>query len=138
MANYPFHIEFLIFDPTVDSITSEQKAIRDQLICTDLHTILQTVFKDDDRYKYLKRAEPSLSSLDERKQLRLRSMDFIYNKIKKYQYSLDFTQLYSFRDEYFTLDELNYITRKIQGGLEGYLGYDIPEPMLYIKMSNML
>lgn len=126
----PFRVKFTIFDES-KNMTVKQKNIRKKLICEDLEDILYCVFRQDDKYKVLDRAEPSISSIDENKQLR---MDIsAWNNWYK-PYCVPFMQEYT--EENFTIDELTYISNKIRDGLEEYLHYEIDSPIIYIEIDQ--
>ena len=91
-------------------------------------------FINDEHYKFLERAEPSISSIDEKKQLRLR---FNTDHFEFKQHSLHFHQLHSSSQEYFNLEELKIISEKIKNELETFLHYQIDEPIIYIDISYL-
>ena len=97
---------------------------------------MKELFENDEKYKWLNRAEPAISSFDEKKQLRL-SFDTPHEKCKKYQHSIHFNQYHSTVNEYFTMEELKYITDKIKLGLEEYLHYEIDNPIIYIETDEL-
>jgi hypothetical protein len=133
--NYPFNIEFIIFDENKE-VSQKQKETRKQLIWDNLRYIIKEVFNDDDHYIFLDRVEASVSSNDEKKQLRL-SIDTLHIESKKYQHSIHFNQNHCSSKEYFTMKELKYISGKIKNGLEEFLHYKIDEPIFYIKMDEL-
>lgn len=61
--NYPFNIEFVIFDENKE-VSVSQKETRKQLIWENLRFIIKKVFNDDDYYNFLDRVEASVSSND--------------------------------------------------------------------------
>jgi len=132
--NIPFNLKFTIFDENKD-VSKKQKKIRKDLIDFKLKNIIKNLFNENDNYKFLDRDEPSLSSLDEKKQLRLLFEDIIINDLKKYEHSLHFHQLESWDHTFFTLKELKYIGSKIKTELEELLQYEIDEPVIYIETS---
>jgi hypothetical protein len=67
--SYPFNIKFVIFDENKD-VSKKQKELRHSMIFEDtLKKILKEAFINDENYKFLERAEPNISSTDEKKQL---------------------------------------------------------------------
>jgi hypothetical protein len=131
--NYPFNIEFVIFDENKE-VSVSQKETRKQLIRENLRYITKKAFNDDIHYNFLDRVEASVSSND--KQLRL-SIDTLHIESKKYQHSIHFNQNHSSSKEYFTMEELKHISSKIKIGLEDFLHYEIDEPIFYIKMDEL-
>ena len=129
--NLPYNIKFTIFNPS-KKLTKKQKDIKYDMIMGDsLKIILQTVFKNDDTYKWFHRAEPSICSINEKKQLRLYWGTY-YLTGEEHQHYLYFNQSSSF--EYFTIKELRCISYKIKNGLEEYLHYEIDTPVIYIEL----
>jgi hypothetical protein len=133
--NYPFKIEFIVFDENKE-LSQKQKEIKKQIIWDELRVIIKNVFNNDNNYKWLDRMEASVSSNDEKKQLRL-SIDTLHVESKKYQHSIFFNQNHSCSKEYFTMEELKYISGKIKNGLEDFLHYKIDEPIIYIEMDEL-
>ena len=133
--NYPFNIEFVIFDENKE-VSVSQKETRKQLIWENLRYIIKKAFNDDIHYNFLDRVEASVSSNDKKKQLRL-SIDTLHIESKKYQHSIHFNQKHSSSKEYFTMEELKHISSKIKIGLEDFLHYEIDEPIFYIKMDEL-
>ncbi len=129
--NYPFNVEFIIFDKK-EEVSQEQEEIRTQLIWDDLRDIVKEIFNDDNHYKWLDRVEASVSSTDETKQLRL-AMDSFHTDMKQFQHSIIFNQNHYSSTEYFTIEELKYISGKIKNGLEEFLRYEINDPIIYIE-----
>jgi hypothetical protein len=120
--NLPYRIKFTIFNPS-KKLTKKQKDIKYDMIMEDsLKIILQTVFD---------RAEPSICSINEKKQLRL-SCGTYYLTGEEHQHYLHFNQSSSF--EYFTIEELRCISYKIKNGLEEFLHHEIDTPVLYIEL----
>ena len=125
--NYPFKIKFTIFDE--NKVVSEQKQISKQYIMDyGLTDIIKSSFNNDDNLKFLDRCEPSISSIDETKQLRLG------NYVDWTSHYLHFNQSHS--DDNFTIEELIYISNKIKNGLEELLHYEIDEPIIYIRVDE--
>jgi hypothetical protein len=120
MDKYLFNIEFIIFNQN-EIITNTDKKIKDKLINNDLSQILSLAIKDLQNYKILDRMEPSISSIDENIQLRLRYLSKEYDMNK---YSLFFYQNNK-EGHYFEIDELIEISKMIRKELEWYLHYTI-------------
>lgn len=133
--NCPFNVKFAIFDENKET-TKKQTELRKKLIWDDMRNIIKNSFDNDDNYKWLDRVEASVSSNDEKKQLRL-SIDTFHIESKKYQHSIYFNQKHSCSKEYFTIEELKYISSKIKFGLEVFLHYEIDEPIFYIEMDEL-
>lgn len=133
--NYPFNIEFVIFDENKE-ITKNQTKLKKKLIWDDLRDIIKEIFNNDNNYKWLDRIEAAVSSNDEKRQLRL---PICTSKIecKKYQHSIHFNQNHTASKEYFTMEELKYISGKIKNGLEVFLHYEINEPIIYINVDEL-
>jgi hypothetical protein len=134
--NIPFNIKFVLFDESKE-VSQNEKEIRKNLIYNNFRYIIKEVFDNDANYKWLDRTEASVSSIDENKQLRLR-FDTLHNENKKYQYSLHFHQIHTGSKEYFTIEELKYISDKIKIGLETFLHYEIDFPTIYIETNNYI
>jgi hypothetical protein len=132
--NYSFSVKFKIFYSY--PLTKKDLNLREKL-CEEFHNIFKTIVTEfSDKYKYLERCEPSISSLDERKQLR---MDFtsMLNQDKTQSCYLIFDQKQSY-GEYFSLEELKTICQRIKQELEeNYLPYEIQEPMLFIHTDDI-
>ena len=120
MDKYLFNIEFIIFNQN-EIITNTDKKIKDELINKDLSHILSVAIEDLQNYKILDRLEPSISSIDENIQLRLRYLSKEYDMNK---YSLFFYQNNK-EGHYFEIDELIEISKRIRKELEWYLHYTI-------------
>jgi hypothetical protein len=120
MDKYLFNIEFIIFNQN-EIITKTDKKIKDKLINNDLSQILSLAIKDLQNYKILDRMEPSISSIDENIQLRLRYLS------KEYDMNKDSLFFYQNNKEghYFEIDELIEISKRIRKELEWYLHYTI-------------
>lgn len=131
--NLPFNIKFVIFDEN-KPISKTQEKLKETIIWENLRDIIKELFNTDDNFKFLDRAEASVCSIDENKQLRLR-LDT--NILKKYQHSLHFHQKHSGSKEYFTIEELKYISNRIKNGLEEFLHYEIDEPIIYINIDEL-
>ena len=131
--NLPFRVKYAIFDENKE-VSKKQKELKYKLLWTDLSDILKNVFEGDDNYKWMDRAEASICSIDETKQLRS-NIGTIYVDCKKHQHSLHFNQQHT--KEYFSIDELKYILSKIKSGLEHFLGYEINEPIIYIEIDTL-
>lgn len=134
--NLPFNLKFILFDEN-EELTREQLKLRKSMLNGEiLKNILIEAFKNDNSYKFLERLEPSISSIDEKKQFRLR-FDVSHSELKQYQHSLHFHQLHSGSKEYFLLGEIKYISHKIKLEIEDYLQYKIDEPIIYIGVNNL-
>jgi len=120
MNKYLFDIEFIIFDPQ-KIITEENKNFKDKLINDDLLKILSFAIEDLENYKILDRMEPSISSIDENIQLRLK---YITLESDMNKHSLFFYQNNN-ESYYFEIDELIKISKRIKKELEEYLHYEI-------------
>ena len=134
----PFNIKFTIFDEN-KHLTQKQIKIRNNLIDmnnidNDIKKILKNSIIDFNEYKFLDRVEPSISSIDEKKQLR---MKFSYIVNNKYLHSLHFSQKHSQCKEYFSIEELKNISNRIKNELEEYLHYEIDTPILYIETDDL-
>jgi hypothetical protein len=132
--NYSFSVKFKIFYHY--PLTTKELKLRENL-CEDFHTILKTIVTDLTNIKYLERCEPSISSLDEKKQLR---MDFcsMLNQDETQSCYLIFDQNKS-HGEYFSLEELKVICQRIKQELEeNYLPYEIQEPLLFIHIDDIV
>ena len=132
--SYPFSVEFNIF---YKNMVIDQKAIDIMnKLKTDFHTkdsILKKILSYSveqlcTKYKLFERAEPSISSIDEKKQLRL-AIDKL-----EHMNSIYFNQTGS---EYFTIEELKDISEKVKEELEEYLRFDIFEPIIYIETNRV-
>ena len=125
--NFPFQIEFEIFDKT-ERINDKQLSIRDNLVYGDaMKDIIKKVVRltDDNQFKILDRAEAVISSIDEKKQLRLS----IHGCLGFRCHSIYFNQDHS-SCQNFTESELLCIVKAMTHCLEEYLGYSISEPKL--------
>lgn len=133
--NYSFSVKFKIFYSY--PLTKKELNLR-QKLCEDFHSILKTIVADlSDKYKYLERCEPSISSLDEKKQLR---MDFssMFNQDNTESCYIRFDQKHSCCKEYFSLEELKVLCQRIKKELEeNYLPYEINEPILFIYTDDI-
>ncbi len=132
--NYPFEIEFILFNKNVP-ITQKQKELRNELI-GKLKIIIEISMEKFRNYKLLNRAEPSISTQDERKQLRF-SWDTSHLKCDKYIHSLYFHQRHSASIEYFTMDELKEIAESLNKQFGCYLGYDLDPPVISVNTSQI-
>jgi hypothetical protein len=65
------------------------------------------------------------------------SIDTLHLESKKYQHSINFNQNHSSSKEYFTMEELKYISSKIKIGLQIFLHYEIDEPIIYIQTNEL-
>ena len=128
--NIPFKIKFTIFDENRPLTKTNKNNLIDM---NDMKKILKNVISGLNDVKFLDRFEPSICSLDEKKQLR---MSFCYQD-KKYQHSIHFNQDHSLCKEYFTIEELKNISNKIKIELEEYLHKDIWIPILYIEIDDL-
>lgn len=134
MNNIQFNLKFTIFDEnkplTKKQINLMNKMIEFWNIDSDIKKILKKSMDELDGYKFLDRVEPSISTIDEKKQLRLKYMNsYDY----KHSYSIHFRQRYT--DEYFSIDELKTISKSIKKNLEEYLHYGISS-FLYIEIED--
>ena len=134
----PFNIKFTIFDED-KPLTQKQIKIRNNLIDmnnidNDMKKILKNSIIDFNEYKFLDRIEPSISSIDEKKQLRMK-LSYISNN--QYPHSLHFSQNHSQRKEYFSMEELKNISNRIKNELEEYLHYKMDTPILYIETDDL-
>jgi hypothetical protein len=120
MNKYLFNLEFIIFNP-LKTITETNKDFKDKLINNDLSKILSFAIKDLQNYKILDRVEPSISSIDENIQLRLK---YITKESDINNHSLLFYQNNN-NEYYFEIDELIKISQNIKKELEEYLHYEI-------------
>ena len=120
MNKYLFNIEFIIFDPQ-KIITKKNQDFKDKLINDDLLKILSFAIEDLENYKILDRMEPSISSIDENIQLRLK---YITLESDMNKHSLFFYQNNN-ESYYFEIDELIKISKRIKKELEEYLHYEI-------------
>ena len=137
MANMRFNIKFTIFSgnkgPTKEQIKIIIANLTDENnFDNDLKKILKYSIADLTNYKFLDRCEPAISSIDERKQLRLTWM-----RPNKYQHSLHFNQLHSQSKEYFSIEELKIVANRIKTELEEYLQLEIDTPILYIAIDEV-
>ena len=131
--NLPFSIKFFIFNEH-ENTTKKQNELRKSMIVGEiLKNMLKNAFVNDNNYKFLDRVEPSISSIDEKKQLRLR-IDSNHKESRQYQHSLHFHQEHCARKEYFSIDELKYISHKIKIELEEFLNYEIDDSIIYIEI----
>jgi hypothetical protein len=128
--NYQFKLKVTLFDES-KNITKKQEILRTSIIYNELGEIFREIFGNDNNYKFIDRAEATVSSIDNNKQLRLR-----FDDQKKYNHSLHFYQDNE-NKEYFTFEELKYISIKIRNGLERFLHYKIDEPIIYIETHNL-
>ena len=126
IQQYPFSVKFKIFNNCQLSI--EQQEIRGK-ICDDFHLILKnSIGEFSDKYKYLERCEPSISSIDENKQLRMCFNSFMNTRKDLSQYII-FNQAES--NEIFSLEEI-----KIKQEIEEYLHYGI-DAFIYIDIDDI-
>jgi hypothetical protein len=125
-----FSIDFQVFN-IHKPLSKKDEVIKHNLINGDLHDILMEAVENIPGWKYLKRDEPAISSLDEMKQLRLDQSQIYYTKGQKhlykprYDHSIILNQDHAKDDSLLTIDELKLIANKIQNRLESYLGYGI-------------
>ena len=138
--NISFNIKFSIFDEN-KPLTQKQIKIRNKLIDmnnidndNDMKKILKKSIIDFNEYKFLDRVEPSISSIDEKKQLRMKLSSILNNK---YPHSLHFSQQQSQCKEYLSIEELKNISNRIKNELEEYLHYEIDTPILYIETDDL-
>jgi hypothetical protein len=129
--NMQFNIKFTIFDEN-QPLTKKQIQIRNNLSNDDMKQILKNAIIGLNDYKFLDRVEPSISSIDETKQLRL-----AWSQSDQYKYSLYFNQRHSCCKEYFSIEELKNISNRIKNELDEYLHYDIGMPILYIELDDL-
>jgi hypothetical protein len=125
-----FNIDFQVFN-IHKPLSEKDKIIKHNLINYDLHDILIEAVENIPGWKYLKRSEPAISSLDEKKQLRLDESQIFYTLGQKhlwkprYDHSIILIQNHVINDNLLTIDELKLIANKIQNRLEAHLGYGI-------------
>jgi hypothetical protein len=125
-----FSIDFQVFN-IHKTLSKKDEVIKHNLINGDLHDILIEAVENIPGWKYLKRTEPAISSLDEKKQLRLDQSQIYYTKGQKhlwkprYDHSIILNQDHVTDDYLLTIDELKLIANKIQNRLEAYLSYGI-------------
>ena len=125
-----FSIDFQVFN-IHKPLSKKDKIIKHNLINGDLHDILIEAVENIPGWKYLKRDEPAISSLDEKKQLRLDQSQIYYTLGQehlwkpRYDHSIILTQSHTKSDDLLTIDELKLIANKIQNRLEAHLGYGI-------------
>ena len=134
--NMQFNIKFTIFDEN-QPLTKKQIQIRNKLVDmnnedNDMKKILKYAITGLNDYKFLDRVEPSISSIDEKKQLRL-----TMSSSDQYKYSLYFNQRHSSCKEYLSIEELKNISTRIKNELDEYLHYDIGMPILYIELDDL-
>ena len=129
--NMQFNIKFTIFDENLP-LTKKQIQLRNNLSDDDMKQILKNAIIGLNDYKFLDRVEPSISSIDEKKQLRL-----TMSPSDQYKYSLYFNQRHSSCKEYFSIEELKNISNRIKNELEEYLHYEIGMPILYIELDDL-
>ena len=131
--NYRFKIKFTIFEECKE-VSQKQKEIKKELMWDKLRVIIRDVFNNDNNYKWLNRAEASVSSNDETKQLRL-SIDSALIESVIEPHSIIFNQYHS--SGTFTMEELKYISVKIKNGLENFLHYEINDPIFYLELDEL-
>jgi hypothetical protein len=134
--SYPFKVKFVIFDENKKVSITQQGVRRDLLWNNSLRDIIRKVFENDGNYKWLDRVEAAVSSIDEQKQLRV-TVDSPHLDWAEYQHYIYFNQYQSHSNNYFTMEELKYISIRIKYGLEEYLGYEIDEPIIYIEAGDL-
>lgn len=135
--SYPFNLKFVIFNESED-VSQEQKDIKKHMIISgNLKNILENSFRNDTQYKLLEGNRLIISSVDEKKQLRMVISINHLLSIGSYKHSIDFHQGHCQYKEYFSLEELKYISQKIKNGLEEYLSYEIDESILYIDVNHL-
>ena len=138
--NLPFNIKFTIFDEN-KPISKTQEKLKETIIQENLRDIIKELFNADDNFKFLDRAEASVCSIDENKQLRLgldtNNLKNINTPCIFIKNTLHFHQKHSGFKEYFTIEELKYISYKIKNGLEEFLHYEIDEPIIYINIDEL-
>ena len=89
-----FSIDFQVFN-IHKPLSKKDKIIKHNLINGDLHDILIEAVENIPGWKYLKHTEPAISSLDEKKQLRLDQSQIYYTKGQTHFGNLDMIiQLY--------------------------------------------
>ena len=135
--NIPFNVKFTIFNE-VKPLTKKQIQIKNKLIDmnnkdNDMKKILKYAITELNDYKFLDRVEPSISNIDETKQLRM-SLQQVLNSKDEYPHSLIFIQNQG--KDYFSIEELKIITKSIKNELEEYLHYEI-DTFLYIEIDNL-
>jgi len=139
--NYPFNIKIQIFDDKINSKCKYDINLKRKLI-EDMPNIFKNVLKHIDlcnEFKYLERVEPSLSNMDETKQIRLDEshLQSIYRneEAKKDKCYIYFNQLYC-ENEYFDYKELELIFKILKNVLEEYLGYNINNPQISLELHG--
>ena len=135
--NIPFNLKFTIFDEN-KPLTQEQIKIRTMLIDinnidNDMKKILKNAISTLNEYKFLDRVEPSISSIDEKKQLRLSFQSYI----RENKHSLIFNQHHSQCKEYFSIEELKIISNNIKNEIEDFLHYEI-DAILYVELDDLI
>ena len=135
-----FNIQFVIFDEDKNEDVYSMH-MHSHIFENMLTNRLKEAFINDEHYKFLETPCPMrvLSSIDEKKQLRLRFSEdyYVHFDFKRHQHSLHFQQLHSNSQEYFNLEELKIISAKIKKELETFLHYQIDEPIIYIDISYL-
>jgi hypothetical protein len=129
--NQSFHIKFVIFDENKD-LTTKQKTIRMQLVNVDMRKILEYAISELNEYKLLDKAEPTISSIDEKKQLRLKLV--CGTPITAKQHSLIFRQNYS--HDFFTIEEIKIVSRNIKSEIEEYLHHEI-DTIIFTEIDDI-
>jgi hypothetical protein len=128
--NLPFNIKFVIFDENND-LTRDQKGIRIKLVDNDIEKILKYAISTLNEYKFLDRVEPAISSIDEKKQLRL---ELEFDRQRSKPHSLIFHQRQSV--ECLSIEELKIISNKIKNEIEEYLHYGI-DTIIFIDIDDL-
>lgn len=134
--NYCFSIKFKVF---YYPITKEDLQIRKKL-CEYFHVIFKTIADESNNtYKYLNRIEPTISSLDEKKQLRM-ELGSMFNNDKTELYYIEFNQKHSCCIEYFNLEELKFLSHRIMKELDENFFHQhdyTQDPIIYIHANEI-
>jgi hypothetical protein len=147
--NYPFRLKFMIIDiektkPKNKSFFNlfikNEKSQINTLIDISIHNLLKNTFEKDKYFYYIYTNESIISSKDNKNQLRIYWSSpyspYIFN-FKKYLHVLHFYQILNDDNEYFSIEELKYISLKIKYAISQYLGYEIPNPIMYIDIEHL-
>ncbi len=129
--NQPFHIKIVIFDENTN-LTTKQETIRMKLVDVDMRKILECAVTELNEYKLLDRVEPTISSIDEKKQLRLELE--CGTPIRAKQHSLIFRQNYS--HDFLTIEELLIVSRIIKSKIEEYLHHEI-DTIIFTEIDEL-
>ena len=126
--NSAFSVRFQIFN-TRQPLTAAEKHTKTKL-WTELKNIAKRVVGIlGDRYAFMDRCEAVIASADQRKQLR--------SNFPEVNHFIEFNQNHSAAEDNFSLAELKEICTALRETLEGYLGYNISDPEIYIRLSSL-